>query len=154
LTADTHPRRGARGFTLIELLVVLAIMGLVLSLVLGHMPMRSATLDVRAAAADIAGTLRGARARSIAIGRPVDVAVDVGQRTLRIDDGPPAALPATIALSAVAVSSLASSKGIAGFRFLPDGSASGGRIELAEGAQHLRVDVDWLTGRVSIAAVP
>src|SRR5208282_6754454 len=55
------------GFTLIELAVVLAIMGLMLALVLAHGPMRSPTLQTRAAAAQVAQGLRSARARAIAL---------------------------------------------------------------------------------------
>ncbi len=35
-------------------------------------------------------------------------------------------------------------------RFYPDGSSTGGRITVASGERKFLVDVDWLTGRVSI----
>ncbi|MDX1606523.1 MAG: hypothetical protein R3202_10055, partial [Candidatus Competibacterales bacterium] len=35
-------------------------------------------------------------------------------------------------------------------RFFPDGSSTGGHIALAEGGLEYRVNVDWLTGRVTI----
>jgi general secretion pathway protein H len=35
-------------------------------------------------------------------------------------------------------------------RFYPDGSSTGGRITVASGERKYLVDVDWLTGRVSI----
>ena len=35
--------------------------------------------------------------------------------------------------------------------FLPDGSSSGGRVELAGEGQAALVGVDWLTGRVSVS---
>jgi general secretion pathway protein H len=35
-------------------------------------------------------------------------------------------------------------------RFYPDGGSNGGRITLAAGERKFDVDVDWLTGRVSI----
>jgi general secretion pathway protein H len=34
-------------------------------------------------------------------------------------------------------------------RFAPDGSASGGRIELSGGGRTIWVGIDWLSGRVS-----
>ena len=40
------------------------------------------------------------------------------------------------------------------FTFAPDGSSTGGRIELAAGARRMQVGVDWLTGRVSVADAP
>jgi general secretion pathway protein H len=35
-------------------------------------------------------------------------------------------------------------------RFYPDGSSTGGRITVTFGRTQYLVDVDWLTGRVSI----
>lgn len=35
-------------------------------------------------------------------------------------------------------------------RFNPDGSSTGGRIELAQGSRYMSVGVDWLTSRISI----
>ena len=37
-----------------------------------------------------------------------------------------------------------------GIRFFPDGGSNGGRVSLAVGERRFNVDVDWLTGRVSI----
>ncbi len=42
----------------------------------------------------------------------------------------------------------------AGIAFLPDGSSSGGRVELADGSRHMQIGVEWLTGRVSVADGP
>ena len=36
-------------------------------------------------------------------------------------------------------------------RFYADGSSTGGRITVSSGERKYLVDVDWLTGRVSIA---
>jgi general secretion pathway protein H len=36
-------------------------------------------------------------------------------------------------------------------RFNPDGSSTGGRISVADGARSIAVGVDWLSGRVSVA---
>ena len=57
------------GFTLIEVTVVLAILGFVGGLVLGRGPPRSAALELRAASATVAQTLKGARTRAIATNR-------------------------------------------------------------------------------------
>jgi general secretion pathway protein H len=39
---------------------------------------------------------------------------------------------------------------IAGIRFLPDGSSTGGRITVAVGEFEQLIDVDWVTGRVTV----
>lgn len=129
------------GFTLIEILVVLVILGLAVGLVLGRGPLHSAGLDTRAEANGIAGALRAARSRAIAGDRPVTVAIDAARRLLLAGGAAPRKLPGGIAVAAPR----------AGITFAPDGSSSGGQIDLASGPFHMQVAVDWLTGRISVA---
>jgi general secretion pathway protein H len=42
----------------------------------------------------------------------------------------------------------------AAIRFYPSGSSSGGAIALAMGAQAARIEVDWLTGRITRSSEP
>ncbi len=140
------PRADERGFTLIEVIVVLAILALIAGLVLARGPQRSAALDMRTASRAVAGALRAARGRAIATNQRVPVRFDPRAATLRVGAGPARALPAGIGLSVVA----AAEQGAA-ILFLPDGSSTGGRVELAGEGRRADVGVDWLTGRVSIA---
>lgn len=129
------------GFTLIEVLVVLVIVGLTVGLVLARGPLRSAGLEARAEANSIAGALRAARSRAIAGDQSVTVAIDPARHQLRVGAAPPRPLAGSITLAAPR----------AGITFAPDGSSSGGHIDLASGPFHMQVAVDWLTGRVSVA---
>ena len=55
-------RTNARnGFTLLEVLIVVVILGLALGIAVSRGPVRSVALEARAAAADMARTLRMAR---------------------------------------------------------------------------------------------
>jgi len=145
-------KQRAAGFTLIELMVVLVIMGLMLGLVLQHGPMRSPVLQIRAAAAQLAQGLRSARARAIALNRPVTFSLDVEDHSFRGADAAPQMLPATLQLAALTVTGKPSRQSnTSNISFAPDGSSSGGRIELTENGVRLLVGVDWLTGLVSVA---
>src|SRR5580700_207820 len=145
-------RDAAGGFTLIELMVVLVIMGLMLGLVLQHGPMRSPVLQIRAAATQVAQGLRSARARAIALNRPVTFSLDVEDHSFRVGDAAPQMLPATLRLAALTVAGKPSRQSnTSNISFAPDGSSSGGRIELAGNGVRLLVGVDWLTGLVSVA---
>ncbi len=148
------PLRGRgrdRGFTLIEILVVLVILALAAGLIVSRGPLRSQRLETDAAARNLAGALRLARAEAIRQNRPVGVSVDALGHAYRVGAALPQSLPASLAISVTAVAGLTAGGRIAAIGFAPDGSSSGGRIELAERGRVVRIGVDWLTGRVSVA---
>jgi general secretion pathway protein H len=134
------------GFTLIETLVVLVVIALAIGLVAMRGPGHSARLELDGAARDVAGLLRMARAQAIAHDRAVAVLLDPTAHVLRIDGTLHPALPAAIGVRLVPPPS-----GGNAIVFAPDGSASGGRIDLVGKARTVTVNVDWLTGRVTVA---
>ena len=146
--------RGSRtGFTLIEVIIVLVILGLAAGLVMNRGPSRSRGLEATSAAADVARMLRAARGQAIASDHSVLVLVDLARHAIAVDGGPVRVVPANLGLSVVAVADETLGARLAGIRFQPDGSASGGRITLADGKRRIEVGVDWLTGRVTIGDV-
>ena len=131
-------RRRAGGFTLLETVVVVVVLGLMLAILAGFVPRRPARLELANAANTVAASLRLARARAIASGRPVTV--QAGGNVLLVEG---VARP----LTGSAVLAMAGPPAI---RFAPDGSASGGAVRVAGPTQAMLVTVDWLTGRVAI----
>ena len=138
------PNNRQRGFTLIEVIVVLVILGLVAGLVLVRGPQRSGAADLRQASSLVAGALRVARSRAIASNRPVPVRFDPARATLQMSNEAVRPLPSGIAMTAAAPVIL----------FRPDGSSTGGVVELVGRARTARIAVNWLTGRVETAASP
>ena len=134
------------------MLVVVAILGLMVGLLVARGPQRSATLELSAAANEVAQTLRGARARAIASDADVVVRVNAAAHAFAVDGGTAHALPAALSVSLTAAADQSVGT-VAGILFAPDGSSSGGEIKLVQGAWVMRVDVSWLTGRVSLAEV-
>ena len=132
----------AVGFTLIEMIVVLVILALVGGLVLTRAPTRGGTPDLRAATSLVAGTLRVARTRAIAANRAVPVRFDPQDAEVQLGADPVRRLPPGIRIAAADRAIL----------FRPDGSSSGGSVDLAGRANTAHIAVSWLTGRVAIAA--
>jgi general secretion pathway protein H len=129
------------GFTLIEMMVVLAVLALAAGLVLARGPMRSATLDLRAAARTMAADMRSTRAHAIDDDHALTFTLDPVHDDYGVKGGARHALPRGI--SSVA-------PGVGAVLFRADGSASGGRLALAEGDRTIEIQVDWLTGAVTI----
>ncbi len=145
----TLPAKHSTGFTLIELVVVVTILGLAMALIAEHGPMRSATLDRAALVSDVTGGLREARAQAIAGNRPVRVEFDVERHTWRVGDRPLKRLPANLKITVLTTIGEMQGEQVAGIRFEPDGSSTGGEIGFDDGRRKIAVTVDWLTGNVT-----
>ena len=146
----TRPRRGG-GFTLVELLAVLFIGALIYALMLG-VPARGGSIaDLKAAARSRASGLRQAQTTAMATRRDALLTLDVEARAFEVTGSEARPLPRGLELKLFTAQAEVSTESRGSIRFYPDGSSTGGRITVASGERKYLVDVDWLTGRVSIA---
>jgi general secretion pathway protein H len=144
-------RKADAGFTLFEVLVVLAIVGLVTAVVAPVLFRGLAGTQARAVAYEIAAALRQARGEAVAQNTDVAVTFDLSRRAYAVERSRPKPVPDGVAMElyAATVEQLDAASG--GIRFFPDGSATGGQVTIGDGTARYAVDVDWLTGRVSIS---
>lgn len=138
------------GLTLLEALVGIAIMAALATLALPMLqPKPDANLNL--AVREVVAQLRAAHTGALRSGTTTEVAVDAAAG--RIGDDRLARTDPPLRL-AFGDGSLAREGGVADvLRFHPDGSASGGRLVLSQGARSVAVVVDWLTGRVEAREV-
>ena len=135
------------GVTLLELLVVLAILAGVAALASPVLSGSLAGQRVNAAARDIEGALRQARARAISTQQETLLIIDVTSHTYTVNGKPKSlALPegATLVLNIARSETLREHRG--SIRFFPDGSSTGGSVTVKRDALRRTVQVDWLTG--------
>ena len=139
------------GFTLLEVVLVLVIGAIAYVAVLA-LPARGASAaDLKAAARTLAASLRHAQSMAMATRRDSALTIDVEAREFTVaGDSTVRQLPQALELKLYTAQSEVSSEKRGGIRFYPDGSSTGGRITVAAGPRKYLVDVDWLTGRVSI----
>lgn len=141
--------RSTTGFTLIEILVVLTIVALALAIVVPAIS-KSMVVSVHDIARDMQISLRQARAKAVSEQQSSLFWLDTQKHQYLTHKGKIKAFPEEIHIRAkVATHEAQGTK--AGVRFFPDGSSTGGRLTFNDAADTLiHIDIDWLTGRVSV----
>ena len=99
------------------------------------------------------GQMRAARQKALTEGREVRFSLDMRQRVYRVDGAAPKVLPTSLDVKAT-VASTETAQNVAAIRFLPQGGATGGSIEILRSTgAGTRLRVDWLSGRVTQEAL-
>jgi general secretion pathway protein H len=145
--------RGARhaGFTLLEVILVLVIGAVAYGLILGTPFGKASAGDLKSAARGLASGLRTAQTTAMVTRRDALLTVDLESREYLVaGDTNVHRISERIDLKLFTAQSEVASERRGSIRFYPDGSSTGGRITLSSGERKYLVDVDWLTGRVSI----
>ena len=146
--------KSSRGFTLIELIIVLLVSVLAFAAVSVNISSGNQTTRLQAAARDIASALRYAHGQALMSRQPISVAINLDDNSYRVSNRNKVyRLPSEIEISLV-VADDEFEEGEGSIRFFGDGSSTGGRIILEWGKQLRRVDVNWITGAVSIHDAP
>jgi len=144
------PDRGReRGFTLLELMVALGIAVILLATTPFAVMRAYETMEYRATVKEVIAGLKSARLDAMRKGRSVAFMVDVEQHRFgvesRLDHAFPEKLDVRLVLADIEITG---ARG--GIRFYPDGSSTGGSVDLIRsGGGGVRVDVDWLLGRLT-----
>jgi general secretion pathway protein H len=152
MIARDAPRSRMGGFTMMELLIVLAIMGIVAAFAMPYFGGSGvSTSALRGAARELAAGLRYARSEAVSKRHETFVAIDLAGRRFKVADDPAEhALPKDAEIKLFTAQSDIVNDATGAIRFFPDGGSNGGRITVASGDRKFDIDVDWLTGRVSI----
>ena len=139
-----------RGFTLVEIVVVVGLIALITAAVAGVITGGLGSAKVRAASKDLMAALRYTRSQAVVQREAQVLTLDVERRAYRAPGRDWVELPKDMQLSMLTAAQEQVGEGVARIRFFPDGSSTGGNIELSRGDALWRIDVAWLTGEVRL----
>ena len=142
------------GFTLLELLAVMMVASLVIGAISVAFRAPSPSTQLKTLAHVTASRLRDLRASAMATRAEQVATIDTKRRMIGFGDArAPLSLQRGVAVSVTAADDEMTALARANIRFYPNGSSSGATIEFHSGSQGYEVRVNWLTGRVSTAAL-
>jgi general secretion pathway protein H len=108
-------------------------------------------VELKSAARSLASGLRHTRNRALNDNRSATLDLDVVKHEFRLPGEQRVhKLPERIDIVLFTARSEQQSAQRGAIRFFPDGSSTGGRITLSTDSLRYLVNVDWLTGRISI----
>jgi general secretion pathway protein H len=138
------------GMTLLEMMVALAIIGLITAVTVPFVVRDKGTVAMRAAARQIAGMLREARSNAVVHNRIELFSADAAEGSFALAHRAVHHLPRGVEMTLTTTAEQARSATAGTIRFYPDGTSTGGGLELRQNGHDTQVLVDWLTGRTRI----
>ena len=138
------------GFSLLELIVVIVLIATATAMAATVMTAGLPGQQLHGAAREMAAQLRYTRAQAIVTGHAQVFLIDANSREWIAPKRRHGALPKAIEIVATSARNEQPANGVAAFRFFPDGSATGGRLLLQRDQAAWQLDIDWLTGQVTL----
>lgn len=143
--------RAERGFTLLEMIIVLVISVLGFAVIGSNLNSGNESTRLQATARDLASALRYAQSQSLITHQPVSVTVDLRDNSYIISNRDKVyRFDEQIDVSLTVAEEEFKQDEYGSIKFFGDGSSTGGRVILEWGKQLRRVDVNWITGQVTI----
>ncbi|PPD46280.1 MAG: general secretion pathway protein GspH [Methylocystis sp.] len=141
--------RRRAGVTLLEALVALALVALMAGMASQLLRPPSPRLRLESATRAFCATLRATRARAIATNAEALVVVDLYRKTYASPVGAEGRLPTEAQIALDVASMQRGSETTGSIAFFPDGSSTGGDMQMTTPEARATIGVNWLTGEAS-----
>ena len=153
LTCGYIAMRRAKGFTLVELLVVFAIMAMVVGVVPMAFERMREVAQYRDALRGVSSSLRAARQQALIARAETHFVVDLARHSYGVAGSSMTIVPDALQIRVTTAGIEARGQEMA-IRFFPDGGSTGGSIAIVRpSGVGMRMQVDWLSGRVTEEAL-
>lgn len=144
-----------RGFSLLEVIAVITIIGLAYVLLPKMVFSGVSGAELRSNARAVATGLRRARDAAINTKREAVMSINLESREFTLpNDNKLHKLNDLLDVKLYTSEADLVSEKVGSIRFYPDGSSNGGRVTVGAGERGFAIDVDWLTGHVTIKDKP
>jgi general secretion pathway protein H len=148
-----NPPRSA-GFTLIELMAVIVLIAIATATVTFSFSKSLNSARIRGASRDLVAALRYTRGQAIVKDKQEVLMLDLDTNSYTAPGKNAVKLPKGMNLRLTTAAQEQVGDNVAGIRFFPDGSSTGGHISVFQGQREWRVNVAWLTGDIELDEEP
>lgn len=139
------------GFTLLELMLVMFVVILGFAVIGLNISTGSDAAGHQSAARDLVSALRFAKGQALIGHEQTTVEVNLNENSYTVSGRDKVfSIPEGIELTVVTAQEELTGEGLAGIRFFPDGSSTGGRIKLERNGALWQIDINWLTGQITL----
>jgi len=108
------------------------------------------SMKYRGVVRDMMSAVEATRYAAITQGKAVDMVITPEERSFRVGTGEDRQYPESISINLETAREVSHGAGTGVIRYYPDGSSTGGSIEIAhESGKGIRLRVDWLLGRLT-----
>lgn len=140
-----------KGFTLIEVIVVLMVIVVGFGVISRRINTGNHGTKLQLVTRDIASALRYAQSQALLNQKPIAVDISLKDNSYSLSNQQKQfSFNQEITVSLVIAEEEYTDEQVGSIRFFPDGSSTGGRIKLEWGSQMTQIDVNWITGQVTI----
>ncbi len=145
------PAACQRGFSLLEIILVIALAAVMMTLAPRIFGSGVSGSELKSSVRTLAAAMKMARDHAINSRRETFVSINVNSRefTTTLDERVHK-LNDQLTLKLFTAETDQITAQSASFRFYPDGSSNGGRVTVIAGEREFFIDIDWLTGRVTV----
>lgn len=139
-----------RGFSLIEILVVMVFIAVMAGIVSSSMTKSLKNTKLRAASKNLVSALRYTRGQAVVKHEEKTMTFDVEKKTYKAPRKKTVQIPEEMEMYVYTADAEVADESQGSIRFFSDGSSTGGWVKLVLGEKIWKVNVNWLTGEISV----